>query len=84
MSIDEFSASIRCGEDTSGSLRALVSARRKKFTADADPTCSPLAPVFDRAPAIDCRRRARAAEAPLGGPLQHRTLWARPRIRIQL
>jgi hypothetical protein len=33
MTIDEFSASIRCGEDSSGSLRALVSARRKKFTA---------------------------------------------------
>jgi len=76
MTIDEFkpNATIRCGEDTSGKVFARVRlGEAGKSTANADLTCSPLAPVVDGAPAIDCRR-ARAAGAPNTGRIACRDL----------
>jgi hypothetical protein len=78
MTIDEFkaSATIRCGEDTSGKVFARVRlGKAEKSTANADLTCSPLAPVVDGAP-----QSIADAEPPahyLGGPLQHQAMWLR-------
>jgi hypothetical protein len=87
MTIDEFkpSATNRCGEDVPGKVFARVRLdEAQKSTANADLTCSPLAPTVDRASNNDCRR-ARAAGAHLGGPHQHQAMWlSRGRDRIAL
>jgi hypothetical protein len=76
MTIGEFkpNATNRCVEDVPGKMFARVClGEAEKSTADADLNCSPLAPVVDGAPAIDCRR-ARAAGAPNTGRVACRDL----------
>ena len=76
MTIDEFkpNATNRCVEDVPGKMFARVRlGEAEKSTADADLNCSPLAPVVDGAPAIDCRR-ARAVGAPNTGRVACRDL----------
>jgi hypothetical protein len=77
MTIDEFkpSATNRCVEDVPGRMFARVRlGEAEKSTADADLNCSPLAPVVDGAPAIDCRRRGPPGPQ-FGGPHQHQAMW---------